>query len=242
LGEEGTDKTVYQYNAAGNLILETSVYEWNDATGREIEESNTGYDDRGNIILKSEKYIYEFWDEFLQRYIVTDEGEYKSEYSYDHLNWKTSEIDYSWENNKWSVSYKNEYAYTDNANSYVETVTHSWGNSSSDKYENTYSGQRQMRSPSRNNYEEFVSGSSFPALPSVWNTDSEKNLLATVTWDNNGYGLNLSSKTEYIRNDNGVLIRKNYWEWANNTWNESGRTEFDYNAQGLLIAETGSNS
>jgi hypothetical protein len=218
LGEEAAEdqnKTVYQYNAAGNMILET-IYDWNVATGQWREWENTGYDDRGNTVLSSSKYYYYYYED------LPMEGGHKDEYAYDHLNWKTLETRYDWEDGQWVALNKNVTVYTDNAGSYTEErTTFQWGTGAwriADKYEATFAGQRQMRSP--DSADEYWSGDDFPSLPNAG--DYTEKLLTEAWWSDyegagnwdNGY------KTEYTYDAQGLLTAMidYWWDSENNAW------------------------
>jgi hypothetical protein len=223
--EEGeSEKTVYEYNAAGQVILETN-YRWDVATEQWKESDNTSYDDRGNIVLS--------------QYFET-EYRRKTEYAYDHLNWQTLSVYYNWEDGQWvGNGYKNITLYTDNAGSYTEErTTFYWENGAwkiSDKEAYTYAGQRQMRSP--NSSDEEQRNDDFPSLPTL---GYPENLLTEARWHSYnddgiwGYG----NKTEFTRDANGRIIQIKYFDWNGNTWNEPSREKADntYNAQGLLTA------
>jgi hypothetical protein len=226
-------QTGYGYNAAGKLILETEAYY--DGNGQLEREYQTGYDDRGNVILR-----------------INREGAYygeKYEYAYDHHNWQILKVYSQLQDGQW-VNYGNSKtvtSYTDNANSYVETILQydcsigTWLLSS--KYENTYSGKRQLLPPN-DGYDvpdAAQMGVGFPALPSV-SKHYPENLLAESWYQDNDYDgiFNSGSKTEYTSVVNGIVREgKNYSLNINTGALEyTGSFKYDYalDAQGLLTS------
>jgi hypothetical protein len=142
--EGGNQKTVYSYNAAGNVILKI-YYDWDAAAQAWKETERFGYDDNGNEILYIDFYISTYWDEQTQQYIEREVG-YKDEYAYDRLNWETLSTSYRWENGQWVGSSKRVYEYTDLADSYTRLEkSYQWSNGEwqiNSVYEYTYAGQR----------------------------------------------------------------------------------------------------
>jgi hypothetical protein len=231
IGEEN-EKTTLQYNAAGNLILETG-YVWNAAAQQWKERLVRGYDDRGNLILYIE------WDDYDINYSQ------KHEYAYDNLNWLTSEASYKWENGQWVGEHKDVYAYTDFVASYVETHTKyewlygDWRISS--KGEQTLKGTRQMLEPGEgiNADVAYIGGVSFPALPAATDNDYvSSEVLSDANWNYSNGILYGGNKREYTRNATGYITQIKYFDWNTtaNAWEEWNieKRAYAFNTQGLL--------
>jgi hypothetical protein len=222
-------QTGYGYNAAGKLILETEAYY--DGNGQLEREYQTGYDDHGNVTLRLSRY---------------DNSGSKYEYAYDHLNWQILEVYYLWQDGQWVYgNSKTVTSYTDNANSYVETILQydcsigTWLLSS--KYENTYSGKRQLL-PLNDGYDmpNPQSGVYFPALPSAPKLYPE-NLLAEESWNDDNYDgvLDYGSKTEYTSVVDGCAREGKYYRTNENgalEYTGGFKNDYTFDEQGLLTS------
>jgi hypothetical protein len=223
-------KTAYVYNAAGKLIFETD-YEWNDNTEQWEEEYQTGYDNRGNRILSM--------------YRDGSYG-YKTEYACDYLNWQTLEASYEWQNGQWIYKGKTLTSYTDNADSYVETILKYEWNNNEYPYEmlkNTYSGQRQMLSNDDGNEEFDVHDEfEFPALPTP-EKPFPANLVAEENrggYDNDNGVFNYGSKREYTSVVDGYIREYKDYDWDKNSnamvYEITTKYDYTFDAQGLLTS------
>jgi hypothetical protein len=239
--EEGNQKIVYSYNAAGNVILEIE-YEWNETTQAWYEYGREGYDDNGNLILDTYSYTSSYWDEETQQYVEIEYRK-KYEYAYDHLNWQTLLVSYEWENEQWVGSFKNVYEYTDREDSYNQRETQYQQGTNSEwniqyRKECTFSGRRQLL-PEEEYSGDDVSDGDFPSLPKrEINSDNILDYI-NYSYDENGnisYGL----KIEYAKDaDGNIILEKDYsWDTETNTWKESWKykIEYAYNAADLLTA------
>jgi len=233
---KGNTKQKWEYDAEGNMVLQTYYNDWDSEKQAWIGYHKYTYTRNTNNKISS--LIDYNWDKENIRWIKN----VKEEFEYDNKGDDSSKIDYDWnsENQEWikSSEYKYNYEYNDSGKDTLKIEykleNGEWIKNS--KEESSYNAGGKRIIWARYNWDS-KDGSWVGDTKNKYDFDANGNTILDVdyNWDttNNAWIRDYKRTKEFDAEGNKTLsVSYNEWDTTNNTWIGRDKTKWEYDAEG----------